>query len=50
MGKIIEKVVAKELSQYCEDYSKLHLRQMGGQKERLAIDAFAMLIHVIQEK
>ena len=30
MGKVVEKVVAKKLSQYCEDYSKLHPRQMGG--------------------
>ena len=25
IGKVVEKVVAKEISQYCEDYSKLHL-------------------------
>ncbi len=32
MGKVVEKVVAKELSQYCEYYSKLHPGQMGGRK------------------
>lgn len=48
-GKAVEKVVAKELSQYCENYSKLHPGQMGGQKERLAIDAVATLVHTVQE-
>ena len=28
IGKVVEKVVAKELSQYWEDYSKLHQGQM----------------------
>ncbi len=46
MGKVVEKVVAEELSQYCEDYSKLHPGQMGGRKERSAIDA----AHTVQEK
>ena len=39
-----------ELSGYCEDYSKLHPGQIGGRKERLAIDAVATLVHTIQEK
>ncbi len=50
MGKVVEKVVAQELSQYCEKYSKLHPGQMGGRKERSAIDAVATLIHTVQEK
>ena len=50
MGKVVEKVVAQELSQYCEDYSKLHAGQMGGRKERSAIDAVAILVHTVQEK
>lgn len=50
IGKIVEKVVAKELSYYCEEYSKLHPRQMGGQKKRLAIDAVDTLVHIVQEK
>ena len=29
MGKILEKVIAEQLSQFCEAYSKLHLGQMG---------------------
>lgn len=50
MGKVVEKVVAKELSQYCGDYSKLHPGQIGGRRERSAIDAVATLVHTIQEK
>ncbi len=43
-------MVAQELSQYSEDYSKLHPGQMGGRKERSTIDAVATLIHTVQEK
>ena len=50
MGKVVEKVVTQELSQYCEKYSKLHPGQMGGQIERLAIDAVVILVHTVQEK
>ena len=50
IGKVVQKVVAKELSHYCEDYSKLHLGQMGDRRERLAIDTVATLVHVVQEK
>ena len=50
IGKVVEKVVAKELSHYCEDYSKLHPGQMGGRRERSAIDAVATLVHAVQEK
>ena len=49
MGKVIEKVVAEQLFQYCESYSKLHPGQMGGRKERSAIDAVAILVHVVQK-
>ena len=49
MGKVIEKVVAEQLSQYCESYSKLHPGQMGGRKERSAIDAVAILVHTVQK-
>ena len=47
MGKVVEKVVAKELSQYYENYSKLHPGQMGGRKDRSAIDVVAMLVHTV---
>ena len=50
MGKVVEKVVAKKLSLYYEDYSKLHPGQMGDRKERSAIDAVATLVHTVHEK
>ena len=50
IGKVVEKVVAMELSGYCESYSTLYLGQMGGRKERSAIDAVAALVHRVQEK
>ena len=43
-------MVAKELSQFCEDYSKLYFGQMGGRKERSAIDTVATLVYTIQNK
>ena len=48
--KVVEKVMAQELSRYCEEYSKLYPGQMGDRKERLAIDAVATLVHTVQEK
>ena len=50
ISKVVEKVVAKELSQYYEDYLKLHLGQMGGRKERSAIDTVTTFVHTVQEK
>ena len=42
-------MVVKKPSHYCVDYSKLHPGQMGGQKERSAIDAITTLVYVVQE-
>lgn len=39
MGKVVEKFVAQELSEYCEENSKLHPGQIGGRKKKKAIDA-----------
>lgn len=50
MRKVIEKVVAKKLFQYCEEYFKLYPGQMEGQKENLIINTVATLIYIIQEK
>ena len=50
MGRVVKKVTAKELSWYCEDYSKLHPGQIGGRKKRPAIDAVATFIYTVQEK
>ena len=50
IGKIVEKIVAKELSHYCEKYSKLYFRQIKDQKERSAIDEVATLVYIVQER
>ncbi len=50
IGKVVEKLVAQELSLYCEEHSKLHPGQMGGRKERSAIDAVATLVYNVQER
>ena len=50
IGKVVEKVVAQELFCYCKNFSKLHQGEMGGRKERSAIDAVATLVHTVQEK
>lgn len=33
IGKVVENVVAQELSQYYEDYFKLYIEQINGQKK-----------------
>ena len=50
MGKVVKKVVAQEFFWYCEEYYKLYPGQIGGQKERLAINTVATLVHTVQEK
>ena len=45
----MEKVVAEQLSQFCEVNGKLHKEQIGVRKHRLAIDAAALLIQKVQE-
>lgn len=49
MDKMVEKMVAREFSQYCENYSKLHQGQIKDRKVRSAIDTFAILVHAVQE-
>lgn len=49
ISKIIEKVVAEQLSYYCNKFSKLLLRQMGAYKEECTINVLAALIHKVQE-
>lgn len=50
MGKIIAKIVAKEIFHYYDKYFILYLGQMGGQKERLTIKTVTILVHIVQEK
>lgn len=44
LSKIIEKLVANQLSQFCEDFRKFHKGQMGARKRRSAINATAILL------
>ena len=48
MSKVIEKIVAEQLSLYYEKYFKLHSRQICNQKKKSAIDMLAMLVYIIQ--
>ena len=49
LGKVVEKLVAEQLSQFCETNGKLHKGQMGARKHRSAIDAAAILVQKVQE-
>ena len=49
LGKVVEKVVAEQLSQFCEANGKFHKGQMGARKYRSAIDAAALLTQKVQE-
>ena len=48
-GKVVEKLIAEKLSQFCEDQGKLHKGQMGGRKYRSAIDAAALMIDKVHK-
>ena len=50
MGKVLEKVIAEQLSQLSENFLKLHPGQMGARKERCAIDAVASLVYEVQQR
>ena len=45
----MEKVVAEQLSQYCEINRKLHKEQMGARKHQSAINAAALLVPKVQK-
>ena len=49
LGKVVEKVVAEQLSQFCEVNRKLYKEQIGVGKYRSAIDTAALLIQKVQE-
>lgn len=49
LEKVVEKVVAEQLSRFYETNGKLHKGQMGARKYRSAIDAGALLIQKVQE-
>src|SRR5947207_7123246 len=45
LGKITEKLVAKQLAYLCEVYNLLHPEQLGGRQQRSAVDAVLSLVH-----
>lgn len=47
---MVEKVIAKKLSPYCEDYSKLYAGQIRVWKNKSAIDAIVTPVYTIEEK
>ena len=49
LGKVVEKLVAGQRSEFCEARGKLHKGQMGGRKQRSAIEAAALMIHKVHE-
>jgi hypothetical protein len=49
LGKILEKIITTRLTYYVEKYELLHNEQMGGRKQRSAIDAAMCLTHDIQK-
>ena len=49
LSKVVEKLVAEQLAQFCEANEKLHKGQMGARKNRLAIDATAILVQKVQD-
>ena len=48
LNKISEKIIATRLSHFAEHSNLLHNEQMGGRKNRSAIDASLCLLHDIQ--
>lgn len=50
MGKVLEKVIAEQLSQLSENLLKLHQGQMGARKERCAIDAVVSLVYDVEQR
>ena len=50
MGKVLEKVIAEQLSELSENFQKLHQGQVGARKERCAIDAVTLLVHEVEQK
>lgn len=49
MGKIVEKVAAEAISEFCEATGALYRGQMGSRKNRCAIDAVACLIQEVHK-
>lgn len=49
LGKVIEKIAAEAISDYCETMGVLHPGQMGSRRHRSAIDAVIFLIQEVHQ-
>lgn len=49
LGKVVEKIAAEAIASYCETIGGLHQGQMGGRKQRSAIDDVPCLIQSTHE-
>jgi hypothetical protein len=49
LGKISEKIIANRLAIYSEERQILHPNQLGGRRQRSAIDAVLSLVNQIEE-
>lgn len=45
--KLVEKVVAEKLSQFCETYPKLHKGQIRARINRCAVDVVVIMVNSI---
>lgn len=47
IGKLLEKIVAEELSIFCKANFQLHKGQIGVQKNRCAIDVVGIMVEKV---
>ena len=50
MGKLVEKVIAEQLSQLSKNFLKLHQGQIEVQKERYTIDVVPSLVYKVEQR
>jgi ribonuclease HI/exonuclease III len=48
LSKVLEKIVATRLGIICEKFQLLHNTQMGGRRQRSAMDAVSCLVHDVE--
>lgn len=49
LGRVVKKLVAQQLAQFCKANRKLHKDQMGARNNRSALDAAAILVQKVQD-
>ncbi len=48
-GKVVEKLLAEKLSQFCDANGQLYKGQIRRKKHQSAIDTAALIIHKVQK-